>query len=146
MQKFNFRLESVLRLRSLRLTTERDKLGQLLAETVRFEREIEALAAERVAAIAFVQNEPGAGNTEVRALAAYLLGYKGRLVQLQRALETARRRVAEQRQLVIVADRDERLLVKLRAKQRADWQTAADHEMEITAQECWNAVHFDRNP
>lgn len=145
MQKFRFRLDSVLRLRSLRLATERDKLGQMLAETTRLEKAVEALAAERVAAIEFVKKEPGAGNTELRALSAYLLGYEGRRVQLQKALETARLRVVEQRQRVLAADRDERLLLKLKAKQRADWQVAADHELEILAQESWNAVHFDRN-
>jgi len=145
MQKFHFRLDSVLRLRSLRLTTERDKLGQLLAQATRLEQAIVALAAERAAAIAFVQNET-AGSLELRSLAAYLLGYEARVIQLNGSLETVRRRVVEQRQCVIAADRDERLLLKLKAKQRAAWQVAADHELEVLAQESWNAVHFDRDP
>jgi flagellar export protein FliJ len=144
MQKFRFTLDSVLRLRSLRLATERDKLGQALAETTRLEQAIAALAAERAAALEFVKNEPGAGNTELRALSAYLLGYEARLAKLRKSLEVARLREAEQRKRVIAADRDERLLLKLKAKQRAAWQVAADHELEILAQESWNAVHFDR--
>jgi flagellar export protein FliJ len=143
MQKFCFRLDSVLRLRSMRLTMERDKLGQALAEIARLEQQIQDLAAERAAAIAFVRNEPGAGNGELRALAAYLVGYETRLAQSQEALEAARLRVEHQRQRTIAADRDERLLLKLQAQRRAEWQLAADRELEGLAQESWNAVHFN---
>jgi flagellar export protein FliJ len=142
MRKFCFRLESVLRLRSMRLAIERDKLAQALAQSARLEQQIQDLAAERAAAIAFVQNEPGAGNSELRALSAYLLGYETRLAQSQEALEAARLRVVEQRQRTVTADRDERLLLKLKAQRRAEWQVAADRELEALAQESWNAVHF----
>jgi flagellar FliJ protein len=144
MQKFRFRLDSVLRLRALRLRIEREKLGQMLAEVVRLEQALEALAAERAAAIEFVKHEPETGNTELRALSAYLLGYESRVRKLQQSLEAARMRVVEQRQRVVKADRDERLLLKLKEKRRAEWQAEADHELDILAQESWNAVHFDR--
>jgi flagellar export protein FliJ len=142
MQKFRFRLDSVLRLRSLCLTMAREKLALALSDVTGAEKAIEALVAERAAAIAFVQNEQGAGTTELRSLAAYLLVYENRLNQLRRALEAARLRAAEQRQRVVAADRDERLLLKLKENQRAAWQVAADHELEVLAQESWNAVHF----
>ena len=145
MQKFRFRLDSVLRLRALRLTMEREKLGRALAEVSAAKEAIDAIAVERAAAITFVQNEPGAGKTELSALSAYLLGYEGTVVKLRQSLEAARLRVAEQRNRVLAADRDERLLVKLKADQRAVWQVAADHELEVLAQESWNAVHFDRD-
>jgi flagellar export protein FliJ len=145
MQKFRFRLDSVLRLRAIRLAAERDKLGQTLAEVIRIERAMAALAAERVTALEFVKNEPHAGNTELRALSAYLLAFDSRVAKLQKLLETARLRVVEQRQRVIVADRDERLLLKLKDKQRAEWQVEADHELEVLAQESWNSVHFQRD-
>ena len=145
MQKFRFRLDSVLRLRALRLSIERDKLGKAVAEVTRVEQMIAALSAERTAAIEFVKNEPGAGNTELRALSAFLLVYEGRVAKLQSTLQAARVRLAEQRQRVISADRDERLLIKLKAKQKADWQIGADHELEVLAQESWNSVHFNRD-
>ena len=145
MQKFRFRLDSVLRLRALRLAAERDKLGQALAEVSRIEQALAALAAERAAAVEFVKNQPGIGNTELRSLSAYLLTYEGRVADLQKKLEVARLRAAEQRQRVVVADRDERLLLKLKEKQRVEWQAAADLELEILAQESWNAVHFERD-
>jgi flagellar export protein FliJ len=144
MQKFRFRLDSVLRLRSLRLAAERDKLSKALAAVKQAEQTVHALAAERAAAQAFVQKEAGAGSTELRALAAYLVGYETRLKQLNQSLEAARLRAAEQRQRVVGAERDERLLLKLKAKQRAAWQAEADKELEILAQESWNSVHFDR--
>lgn len=143
MQKFRFRLDSVLRLRSLRLTMAREKLARALSEVTGAEKAIEALAAERAAAITFVQNESGAGTTELRALSAYLLGYEPRLIQLRRFLDAARLRAAEQRKLVVAADRDERLLLKLKTTRRAEWQVEADRELEVLAQESWNAVHFN---
>ena len=145
MQRFRFRLDSVLRLRAMRLATERDKLGRAIAETTKIESAVAALAAERAAAVDFVKNEPSAGNTELRMLSAYLLAYEGRVAALKASLEIARARTTQQRQRVIAADRDERLLLKLKDKQRAAWQVAADHELEVLAQESWNAVHFDRD-
>lgn len=144
MQKFRFRLDSVLRLRSLRLANERDKLGRSLAEVTRVEQAVAALTAERTAAVEFVKNEPGVGNTEFRALSAYLLAYEPRLAALKKNLELLRLRAHEQRQRVVVADRDERLLLKLKDKQHSTWQAEADHELEVLAQESWNSVHFDR--
>jgi flagellar export protein FliJ len=145
MRKFHFRLDFVLRLRSLHLVMERDKLGQALAAVTRAEQAISALSAERAAAVLFVQTDPAAGSSELHALSAYLLGYEARLSSLQKSLEAARLRAAEQRQRVLAADRDERLLLKLKAKQRAAWQADADHELETLAQESWNAVHFNRD-
>jgi flagellar export protein FliJ len=145
MQQFRFRLESVLRLRALRLTMEREKLGRALTEIDGAEHAISAIAAERAEAITFVQNQPGAGNSELGALSGYLLGYEPRLAKLRQSLEAARLRVAEQRQRVLAADRDERLLVKLKANRHAAWQVEADRELEVLAQESWNAVHFDRD-
>jgi hypothetical protein len=121
----------------------REKLARALSEVIGAEKAIEALAAERAAAITFVQNEPATGTTELRALSAYLLGYEPRLIQLRRFLDAARLRVAEQRKQVVAADRDERLLLKLKATRRTEWQVDADRELEVLAQESWNAVHFN---
>ncbi len=146
MQKFRFRLDSVLHLRSIKLANEREKMSQALADVARCEQALAALIAERAEAIEFVKRQPGAGNTELRALSSYLLGYEKRLQQVKKALEAARVKAAEQRQRVIAADRDERLILKLKQKKLAEWQVAADHEMETLAQESWNALHFERDP
>jgi flagellar export protein FliJ len=145
MQKFRFRLDSVLKLRTMRLNAERDKLGKAVGEVARIERAIETLAEERAAATEFVKQDSATGATELRALSAYLLGYEVRLIQMQQSLEAAQDQLQQQRQKVVAADRDERLLIKLKAKQRAEWQVAADHELEILAQESWNSVHFGKD-
>ena len=145
MQKFRFRLDSVLRLRTLQLTVEREKLARALGEATAAEQALTALAAERAAAIAFVQNEAGTGTTELRALSGYLLGYETNQAKLRLTLEAARLRVTEQRKRVVAADRAERLLLKLKTDRLAEWQRAADHELETLAQESWNAVHFNHD-
>ena len=145
MQKFRFRLDSVLRLRTLQLTVEREKLARALGEATAAEQALTALAAERAAAIACVQNEAGTGTTELRALSGYLLGYDANHNKLRLSLEAARLRVTEQRKRVVAADRAERLLLKLKTDRLAEWQRAADHELETLAQESWNAVHFNHD-
>jgi hypothetical protein len=48
--------------------------------------------------------------------------------------------IADQRQRVMAADRNERLLLKLKEKKLAEWRRQNDLELEALAQECWAAT------
>jgi flagellar FliJ protein len=139
MQKFNFRLASVLRLREAQLAVEQEKLQRLLSETTRLERSLSSLAEERKEALIFVQHDPAASHTEMRALSAFLLGSEARAITLREDLHRLQNRIAEQRPRVITADRNERLLLKLKEKKFAEWRRQNDLELEAVAQECWAA-------
>jgi hypothetical protein len=49
--------------------------------------------------------------------------------------ESIRRDLARQQQRLVTARRDEELLLKLKAKARAQWQAAADKELQDIADE-----------
>jgi flagellar export protein FliJ len=141
MTKFQFRLDAVLRLRELELRVEREKLNEMLAERMRLERSLVSVAEERVEAHAFVRTCPDAGSTEFRALSAFLLGSDARAAALRGSIQRLEQPIAEQRARVLVADRKERLLLKLKDKKLAEWRAEHDRELETLAQESWLSTH-----
>lgn len=141
MTKFQFRLDTVLRLRELELRLEREKLNQLLAERTRLERSLVSVAEERVEAHAFVRTCPSAGSTEFRALSAFLLGSDARAAALRGSIQRLEQAISEQRVRVLAADRKERLLLKLKDKRLAEWRAENDRELETLAQEAWLSTH-----
>jgi flagellar export protein FliJ len=141
MTKFQFRLDAVLRLRELELTVEREKLDQLLAERTRLERSLVSVAEERAEAHAFVRTRPDGGSTEFRALSAFLIGSDARAAALRQSIERLEQAIAGQRARVLVADRNERLLLKLKDKKLLEWRADNDRELETLAQEAWLSTH-----
>jgi tRNA threonylcarbamoyladenosine modification (KEOPS) complex Pcc1 subunit len=140
MTKFHFRLASVLRLREMQLAVELEKLQVLLHEIAQKERSLAAMSEERTSAVEFVQKQTGAGHAELRALSAFLLGTSGRAAQLRESVARTKSLAAEQRQRVTLAQRDERLLLKLKAAKLSEWQAQYDRELETVAQDTWTAV------
>jgi flagellar export protein FliJ len=141
MTKFNFRLAAVLRLREVELRVEREKLEQMLAERTRLERSLASVAEERAEAHAFVRTRPDAGSTEFRALSAFLLGSDARAAALRQSIQRLEQMIAGQRARVLLADRNERLLLKLKDKKLAEWRAGEDRELETLAQEAWLSTH-----
>jgi flagellar export protein FliJ len=141
MTKFQFRLASVLRLRELELALEREKLDQMLGERTRLERSLASVAEERAEAHAFVRTRPNAGSTEFRALSAFLLGSDAREAALRQSIQRLEEVLAGQRTRVLAADRNERLLLKLKDKKLAEWRAENDRELETLAQESWLSTH-----
>lgn len=144
MKKFAFRLESVLRLRGMQLLAEKEKLAHLLGEVNKLEQSLATLTHEKTAAVNFVQTEPSIGSTELRALSAFLLAFDARCAAIRDAIQRASAQAAAQRQRVVEADRNERLLIEMKKKRLAEWRHEADHEVEVLAEESWNAVHGSR--
>jgi flagellar export protein FliJ len=140
MQKFRFRLDSILRLREMQLEREEGTLQQMLAERARLEQSCAANAEERRQALAFVQNQPGATNTDLRALSAFLLGSQARAASLGQAILDTNEHTARQRQRVLAAERNHRLLIKLKERKHATWQHAANLELEMLAQDAWQSA------
>ena len=140
MTRFHFRLASVLRLREMQLEVEEEKLQILLHDIAQKERAIAAMSEERTSAVDFVQKQTNIGHAELRALSAFLLGTSARAAQLRENVERTKTLAAEQRQRVMAAQRNERLLVKLKAAKLSEWQAQYDHELETVAQDTWTAV------
>jgi flagellar FliJ protein len=147
MKQFQFRLDSVLRLREARLEMERRKLQQLAAEQQRIRQELARLGQERVQAGRFLQQAAGGvGAAELRALSGFLLGWRARGTALSDRLEVVGRVAGEQRQRVLAAERDARLLTKMRERKLEEWKREMDRELETVAQDAWTSAHYrERN-
>ncbi|MGH9608582.1 MAG: flagellar export protein FliJ [Bryobacteraceae bacterium] len=148
MKQFQFRLDSVLRLRETRLEAERRMLQQIVAEQRRLKQALEHLGEERANAGKFLQRAPGgAGSVELRALSGFLLGLRARGTAIRERMETAENVAVQQRKRVLAAEQAVRLLVKMRERRMAEWRQEWDRELERVAQEAWNAAHFrERKP
>ncbi len=140
MKKFEFRLASVLRLRETRLAAEKIKLQELLAERERLQESLDSYEKEQKDALAWVHNTQGANSADLRALSAFQLGSKARRATVQRAIQSCETDIQEQRFRLMQAERNQKLLLKLKEKRLASWQYDADRELEIIAQEAWQSA------
>lgn len=147
MKKFQFRLDPVLRMREARLEAERRKLQQIMAEQQRIKQELARLGQERVEAGKFLERtEGGVGATELRALSGFLLGQRARGTLLRERTEAVAKVANEQRKRVLAAERDARLLEKMRERKLAEWKQEMDRELEAVAQDAWTSARFrERN-
>jgi flagellar export protein FliJ len=143
-KKFEFRLASVLRLRDSQLLIEKNKLQQLFAERARLEKNLASIAEERKESAAWIQGASDTTSGDLRALAAFLLGSQARDSTTRGAIENANVHIVKQRQQVLLAERNQKLLLKLKDKRRAEWQQEFDKELEMVAQEAWQSAARSR--
>jgi flagellar export protein FliJ len=143
MKKFEFRLDSALRWRDTQLTVEKGKLSALLAEEAKLKQSLETLGNERRSALQFLSKE-AFPSAELRSLSSYLVGAEARVNMLADQIRKHRKSVDEQRLRVMEAERNFKLLVKLRQKRQIEWRAGLDREIEANAEESWLAVNFRR--
>ncbi len=79
---------------------------------------------------------------DLRALSSYLVGADARAGLLRRQVVRCAGPIQQQRQSVLKAERNLRLLEKLRDNRYSEWKHAFDAEIELTAEESWLAAHF----
>lgn len=137
MKAFSFRLQAALRLRTQELEVEQMKLQQILAQQARLKHELEAVAREREAAAHAVQADNAPSYSDLRALASYIIGTQAETIRLQSALADTAKAIARQTAVVIRAERNAKLLDKLRQKRAAEWAYEANRELENDSFECW---------
>lgn len=133
MKRFRFRLESVLRWRQTLASIEEDKLRNLygrLRDVERSRSELEGLRRRLPAEMAARTSVTGA---ELTALDTYLR----RLAAVEQDLCERKARIEQeierQRQAVIEAHRQVRLLERLRARRLAEWEAELAREAERVA-------------
>lgn len=142
MKRFEFRLDAVLRLREAQLDAERAKLQQLIAEDQRIVSTLDEIKTERCAAKAFLCGRSGLDAVELRNVGSFLLGMDMKSGALREKKAEIGRRIEQQRKGVIQAERNTRLLTKLRDRKHSEWQYEADREIETIAQDAWTAARF----
>ncbi|MFL6451179.1 MAG: hypothetical protein ACJ746_26400 [Bryobacteraceae bacterium] len=143
MKKFEFRLDSALRWRDTQLQMERGKLSALLAEQAKLKDNLETLGSERRAALQCLAEEQ-LFSLDLRSLSSYLVGAEARATVLQDQIRKRGQVVSEQRDRVAQAERNVKLLLKLREKRQVEWKAGLEREIEANAEESWLAVNFRR--
>lgn len=139
MLRFKFRLETVLGWRRLHLELEETKLQRLFEELRQVDLAEDRLDAEKADADRAVLYSASVKAQDLAALDRHRLHVAREKERLRKERADCRRRITAQQQQVVKAERDVRLLEKLRERRLADWQTAADREQEALASELFLA-------
>lgn len=139
MHCFQFRPESVLAWRRLQLELEETKLQGLFEELRQVGLAKDRLIGEKAEAERAVLYSPSAEARDLEALETYRSHLAREKERLREKRAECERRITAQRECVLKADRDVRLLEKLRQKRLAEWRMAADHEQEALAAELFLA-------
>ncbi len=139
MKKFEFRLASVLRLREAQLEIEKNRLQELFAERQKLQNSLISISEERAASQTWIQNMAEPTSADLRALSAFLLGSKSREATLRHSIQNCNGDIAEQRRRTLAAERNRKLLLNLKARQKAGWQNEFDKELEAVAHEAWQS-------
>jgi flagellar FliJ protein len=139
MKRFDFRLASVWSWRHLEREMEQARLEGLLAELREIENRLAGLEAERRASARAVLGRGELDAAELSALEAYLRERARRREALAGARADCGRRIEEQRRRVLEAERNARLLDKLKDRRLAEWRAECNRELETLAAETFLA-------
>lgn len=136
MKKFRFSLDAALQLRRRRVESEEEQFRRIVTA-------LEAVAAasrQLTTELRSAEEDAGVSLTtavELQSLDRFRAAAARRLREYEAQSESIRRDLAKQQQRLFDARRDEELLIKLKAKARAQWQLAADKELQDIADEAY---------
>jgi hypothetical protein len=141
MKKFNFRLDSVLRLYEAKLELEKQKLAQALAQEQQVLRTIAGRTQEMRRQNEALRELIELRSADLRALSAYNLSAQTHMIVLHEELARIRSVLHLQREAVAREERKVKLVSKLKAAKRAEWEQAVNRQLELESQEIWLAVN-----
>jgi hypothetical protein len=142
MKKFEFRLDAALRWRHTQLQLERAKLQKLLGEEQRLKDSLQRLLDERKSALIELQSAESPHPSDLRALSVYLVGSDARAYFLRDQIAKCTGPIQQQRGRLLEAERNARLLEKLKEDCYSEWKRAFEREIESGAEESWLAANF----
>jgi flagellar biosynthesis chaperone FliJ len=143
MTTFKFRLERVMRWRQSKLEVEQFTLSRLSVERARWDHVLAELETSRAHADRLVLSSVSVHGRDLQAMVRYkeLIGKQEQMALTRRA--ECDRKIEQQRDRLMQARREFRLLEKLRHLRRTEWEAAVDREFEALAAESylalWNA-------
>jgi flagellar FliJ protein len=147
MSAFRFRLENLLRLRTAERDQRRSDLSKALAAEAVLREHRRALEAEFAENEAFLRKlaEPGAGNVDAMMHGhRYEALLKARSARLEAQQAQVAAEVERRRQLLVEADRQVRILEKLRERKRFDHQRREDKREVQRLDEAGVLAHLRR--
>lgn len=140
MRAFQFPLRQVLEWRRTQLEVEENKLLQLAAALEELALAVVKLDLVRARAEQSVREAKALEAGDLWALAAYRQRLIAERQGLTRRRHECEQQIAGQRQRVVEAQRQCRLLEKLEERRRAEWRSAAEREIEGLGAESFLAL------
>ena len=135
MKRFQFSLQRVLEWRSLQMRAAEEKLTRLQEEQSALVHRETALRAAEIKAEMGLLKLPVMDGADLQSLAAFQLKMRSERAELQ-ALEVKNQaEIVAQRNRVLIARRDFRVVEKLRERRLQAWTYLTDREIEATAAE-----------
>jgi chromosome segregation ATPase len=142
MKKFEFRLDAALRWRDTQLQLERAKLQKLLGEEQRLKNSLQSLLEQKQAASSELRTLEQLRSSELRTISIYLVGADARARMLREEIAKCASPIQQQRQRLLEAERNVRLLEELKTKRYSEWIHAFNQEIDGAAEESWLAANF----
>lgn len=141
MKRFQFQLQTALDWRKRRMETEQARLDDLLLRQSQLHQALDDTGRSYSESQAAILQSTTIDAAELAALDAY----RRALHQQKRRIEIEIARVKEaltnQRQILITATRDYRLMEKLKDRRLSEWRKQFDRELENEAAELYLSKH-----
>jgi len=137
MSSFHFRLQKVLAWRRTQLELEDAKLKRQIAVVAELDRVRAELEATAIRSEVEVRNWSPLAGQDLAALAGYHVHVQNREKDLATRRREALQQLEAQQQAMLEARRRCRLLERLEQRRHAEWQAAADREVEQLAAEAY---------
>jgi len=139
MKAFRFPLQRVLEWRALQLRVEEEKLAALQQQIASLVQMQEQLTAARSRSETHLFASGAAAGSDLQSWALYQARLAKQQDLLKKQLLQCERSIAEQRQRLLKARTDHRVLEKLKERRWRQWIYLNDREMEDTAAEVYLA-------
>ena len=140
MKKFNFPFERAMDWREKKAEQERLELQRLNSARNTLERRQEDLLAAAGEANRSLAEAAHVSGADLRHTATFLASLRTSAQDLQKLHQLCQSEIEAQTQRCLVADRDFKLLSRLRDQRFASWQYEYNRESEQTAAEAWQSA------
>jgi flagellar export protein FliJ len=137
MKAFKFPLQRVLEWRGLQLRAEEEKLAGLQQQLTTLRRQEQELATARNTSQARMLAAPSIAGSDLQALAAFQAHVRKQQELVQTMLGKCEILIADQRQRLLKARTNHRILEKLKERRHRTWVYLNDQEVEETAAEAY---------
>jgi hypothetical protein len=139
LKAFHFSLERVLEWRASQLLIEEAELRRLSEQASALELSAASLEQSRLASEDKVRHASYVDGWDLKALEAYRRQTQKQREVLQARLKEALKLVVAQREKLLAARREHRLIEKLRERRLVEWTTESNKEIEQNAAESYLA-------
>ena len=139
MTAFRFPLQKALDWRRTQLELAEARVEQQLAALAAIDQARAALDTQGQSAETEVRRFSGLVGGDLSALGSFRLALKGQAVQLVSRREACQKELAARQAAVLEARRRYRLLERLKERRLAEWQSAADRELDELAADSYLA-------